>query len=287
MKILNKLKAKELIKSFLIEDIFTGDLSAELVFSPEAEGSGVFLSKDDGVICGVDIILTTYEAFGDFVEVNLLKKDGEPIKKGENIAEVKGKIRTLLSCERVILNLLQRMSGIATVTKTAVELLNDKTIRICDTRKTTPGLRMFEKYAVRLGGGFNHRMGLYDGVMLKDNHIAFSGGISEAVKLVKSQTGQMVKAEVEAETKEQVLEAVKAGADVIMFDNRTPDEIRELSKLVPKNIITEASGGIGIHNIADFKGCGVDYISMGSLTHSVKPLDISFNSSNGAKANFR
>ena len=138
---------------------------------------------------------------------------------------------------------------------------------------------MFEKYAVRLGGGFNHRMGLYDGVMLKDNHIAFSGGISEAVKLVKSQTGQMVKAEVEAETKEQVLEAV-------MFDNRTPDEIRELSKLVPKNIITEASGGISIHNIADFKGCGVDYISMGSLTHSVKPLDISFNSSNGAKANF-
>ncbi len=283
---MNKLRIKELIKNFLVEDIATGDLSAELVFDSEQEGSGVFLAKNNGIICGLDIISTAYEVFGDSVETELLKKDGDTIEKGENIALVKGRIRTLLSCERVILNLLQRMSGIATATNNAVKLLDDKSIRICDTRKTIPGLRIFEKYAVRCGGGFNHRMGLYDGVMLKDNHIAFAGGIAEAVSLVKSKTGQMVKIEVETETREQVLEAVCAGADVIMFDNRTPAEIRELSKLVPENIITEASGGIDIHNIADFKGCGVNYISMGSLTHSAEPLDISFNSANGTKASF-
>ena len=280
---MNKLKAKELIKDFLIEDINTGDLSAQLVFDEDMTGSGVFLAKGDGVISGTDIISLTYDVFGDEVSVELFKKDGELVKKGEIIAKVFGKIQTLLSCERIILNLLQHMSGIATGTKRAVELLDDDSIRICDTRKTMPGLRMFEKYAVVCGGGFNHRIGLYDGVMLKDNHIAFAGGITKAVELVRSKTGHMVKIEVETESKEQVLEAVSAGADVIMFDNRSPNEIKELSKLVPQNIITEASGGIGIHNIADFKGCGVNYISMGSLTHTVVPLDISFNSMEGNK----
>lgn len=280
---MNKLKAKELIKDFLIEDINTGDLSAQLVFDEDVTGSGVFLAKGDGVICGTDIISLTYEVFGDEVSVELFKKDGELVKKGEIIAKVFGKIQTLLSCERIILNLLQHMSGIATGTKKAVELLDDDSIRICDTRKTMPGLRMFEKYAVVCGGGFNHRIGLYDGVMLKDNHIAFAGGITKAVELVRSKTGHMVKIEVETESKEQVLEAVSAGADVIMFDNRSPSEIKELSKLVPQNIITEASGGIGTYNIADFKGCGVNYISMGSLTHTVVPLDISFNSMEGNK----
>jgi len=280
---LNVLKAKELVKTFLIEDINTGDLSSELVFNENMCGKGVFIAKDNGVVCGTNIISLTYEVFGDKVFVKLFKKDGEKIKKGEKIAEVEGKIRTLLSCERIILNILQHMSGIASYTKKAINLLDDSTIRICDTRKTTPGMRLFEKYAVVCGGGFNHRIGLYDGVMLKDNHIAFAGGISKAVELVRSRVGHMVKIEVETESKEQVLEAVDAGADVIMFDNRTPEEIKELSKLVPKNIITEASGGIDFHNIADFKGCGVDYISMGALTHSAIPLDISFNSMEGDK----
>ena len=175
------------------------------------------------------------------------------------------------------------MSGIATATKNAVNLLDDPNIRICDTRKTIPGLRIFEKYAVTCGGGFNHRVGLYDGVMLKDNHIAFAGGITQAVNLVRSKMGHMVKIEVETENEKQIIEAVEAGADVIMFDNRTPAEIKEFSKIVPKHIITEASGGISIKNIADFKGCGVNYISMGSLTHSAMPLDISFNSTEGNK----
>lgn len=280
---MNKLKAKELLKSFLIEDINTGDLSAELVFDDEQTGSGVFLAKDDGIVCGTDIISLTYEVFGDEVAVELYKKDGDQIKKGEKIAKVDGKVRTLLTCERVILNLLQRMSGIATCTKKAVGLLDDDTIRICDTRKTIPGIRLFEKYAVTCGGGFNHRIGLYDGVMLKDNHIAFAGGITQAVDLVRSKIGHMVKIEVETESKEQVIEAVSAGADVIMFDNRTPSEIKELTTIVPKHIITEASGGISFKNIADFKGCGVNYISMGSITHSAMPLDISFNSTAGKK----
>lgn len=280
---MNMLKAKELIKSFLIEDINTGDLSSELVFDEEQRGSGVFLAKDDGIICGTDIISLTYEVFGDNVFVELFKKDGEEIKKGDKIAKVDGKIRTLLSCERIILNLLQRMSGIATCTNKAVKLLDDSSIRICDTRKTIPGLRLFEKYSVLCGGGFNHRIGLYDGVMLKDNHIAFAGGIKQAVELVRSKTGHMVKVEVETESEKQILDAVEAGADIIMFDNRTPEEIKKFVELIPKHIVTEASGGIGFHNIADFKGCGVNYISMGSITHSAVPLDISFNSMEGNK----
>lgn len=281
---MNTLQAKKLIESFLIEDVGTGDLSTNLVFGTEQIGNGIFLAKDDGIVCGTDIISITYSAFGDdSVDITLFKNDGDPVKKGEDIAHVEGKVSTLLTCERVILNLMQRMSGIATYTHNAVTTLDDDTIRICDTRKTHPGLRIFEKYAVTCGGGFNHRFALYDGVMLKDNHIAFAGGITKAVNSVRSRLGHMVKIEVETETKEQVIEAVNAGADVIMFDNRTPSEIKELQKLVPSHIITEASGGIGLHNLASFKGCGANYISIGALTNSAPPLDISFNSTEGIK----
>jgi len=280
---LNKLKAKELIKAFLIEDINTGDLSAELIFDDKARGSGFFVAKDDGIICGMDIISMVYEVFGDRVDVETFVEDGQRVSSGDKIAMVTGKVRTVLSCERVILNLLQRMSGIASCTSRAIELLGDSSIKICDTRKTTPGIRMFEKYAVTCGGGFNHRIGLYDGIMLKDNHIAFAGGITNAVKTVRSKVGHMIKIEVETESKEQVIEAAEAGADIIMFDNRTPSEIKKLVGIVPRHIITEASGGIGFDNIADFRGCGVDYISMGAITHSAVTLDISFNSTDSGK----
>jgi nicotinate-nucleotide pyrophosphorylase (carboxylating) len=202
-------------------------------------------------------------------------KDGQVIKYGDQLARVSGKIADLLKGERVILNLVQRMSGIATLTHKTVNTLDSGHTKVCDTRKTTPGLRMLEKYAVRCGGGFNHRFGLYDGVMIKDNHISFAGSISKAVEAIRKNAGHMVKIEVETETEEQVIEAVNAGADVIMFDNRTPDEIKELIKLVPSNIITEASGGIQLANIADYRETGVDYISLGYLTHSYKALDIS------------
>lgn len=280
---MDKLQIKKAIEQFLIEDIGTGDLSTTLVFEKTQIGSGIFLAKQDGIFCGEDIISLTYEAYGEDVDVLLFKRDGDEIKKGDHIAQVEGSVYALLSCERIILNLLQKMSGIATMTNRAVKNLDDSSIRICDTRKTHPGLRAFEKYAVTCGGGYNHRFGLYDGVMLKDNHIAYAGGITKAVELVKSKLGHMVKIEVETESREQVIEAVAAGADVIMFDNRTPDEIRELQKLVPDHIITEASGGITVDTVAGFRGCGVNYVSLGSITNTAPPLDISFNSVEGNK----
>lgn len=280
---MNKLLAKELIASYLKEDIGTGDLSTNLVFGNDIRGEGYFLAKDDGVICGTDIIDLTYSFFSDDYSITLLKKDGDFVKKGDKIAKVEGKVSTLLTAERTVLNLMQLMSGIATMGKRLVTALDDPSIKIVDTRKTHPGLRIFEKYAVTCGGCYNHRYALYDGVMLKDNHIAFAGGITNAVNKVKSQLGHMVKVEVETETKEQVIEAVNAGADVIMFDNRTPDEIKELQKLVPSHIITEASGGINLDTIGNFKGCGVNVISVGSLTNGVKPLDISFLSKEAIK----
>ncbi len=280
---MNTLLAKEKIKEFLNEDIGTGDLSAELIFGG-ARGKGAFIAKEDGIVCGTFVIDAVYSLLGGDHEVRLLKDEGSAVKKGERIAEAEGDIKTLLSGERLILNLMQLMSGIATSAHALVTALDDLSIKITDTRKTHPGLRLFEKYAVTAGGCFNHRMGLYDGVMLKDNHIAFGGGISRTVESVRKKLGHTVKIEVETETREQVAEAVKAGADIIMFDNRTPDEIRELVKLVPKHIITEASGGISLENIHTFKGCGVDIISTGSVTNSAKPLDISFLSEEAIKA---
>ena len=280
---MNTLLSKEKIKVFLNEDIGTGDLSAELIFGG-ARGKGAFIAKEDGIVCGTFVIDAVYSLLGGDHEVRLLKDEGSAVKKGERIAEAEGDIKTLLSGERLILNLMQLMSGIATSAHALVTALDDLSIKITDTRKTHPGLRLFEKYAVTAGGCFNHRMGLYDGVMLKDNHIAFGGGISRTVESVRKKLGHTVKIEVETETREQVAEAVKAGADIIMFDNRTPDEIRELVKLVPKHIITEASGGISLENIHTFKGCGVDIISTGSVTNSAKPLDISFLSEEAIKA---
>ncbi len=280
---MNRLKAKKLIESFLIEDIGVNDFSANTIFEDDKIGEGIFTAKTDGIISGTDIISLTYEAYGKNVDSEIIKKDKSEVKKGDIIAKVKGSVTALLTCERVILNLMQHMSGIATATSYAVKLLDDNSIRICDTRKTLPGLRMFEKYAVTCGGGFNHRFGLFDGVMLKDNHIAFAGGIENAVKKVRSQTGHMIKIEVETENAEQVKEAVRAGADIIMFDNRTPEEIKELVKLVPKHIVTEASGGINLNNISSFKGTNVNYISMGAVIHSAMPMDISFNSMEGNK----
>lgn len=280
---MNRLKAKKLIESFLIEDIGVNDFSANTIFEDNKIGEGVFTAKTDGIISGTDIISLTYETYGKNVDLEIIKKDKSEVKKGDIIAKVKGPVTTLLTCERVILNLMQHMSAIATATSRAVKLLDDNTIRICDTRKTLPGLRMFEKYAVTCGGGFNHRFGLFDGIMLKDNHIAFAGGIENAVKKVRSQTGHMIKIEVETENAEQVKEAVRAGADIIMFDNRTPEEIKELVKLVPKHIVTEASGGINLDNISSFKGTNVNYISMGAIIYSAMPMDISFNSMEGNK----
>ncbi|MBT2656811.1 carboxylating nicotinate-nucleotide diphosphorylase [Bacillus sp. ISL-18] len=272
---MNSLKLRSQLEDFFIEDIGEQDLTTDLIFTDDTTGKIVFLSKDEGVFCGEEIIKTGFQLLNQEIGIELFVKDGQAIKKGQELAHVSGKIADLLKGERVVLNLVQRMSGIATLTQKTVQTLDSGHTRVCDTRKTTPGLRMLEKYAVRCGGGFNHRFGLYDAVMIKDNHISFAGSISKAVEAVREKAGHMVKVEVEVETEEQVLEAVDAGADVIMFDNRTPDEIKEFIKLVPAGIITEASGGIQLSNIADYRDTGVDYISLGLLTHSYKALDIS------------
>ncbi|WP_028402924.1 carboxylating nicotinate-nucleotide diphosphorylase [Ectobacillus panaciterrae] len=274
---MNTLKLKQALEQFFLEDIGERDVTSQLIFPNNLQAVGTFLVKDDGVLAGMDVIQAGFSLLGEGISVELHKRDGDYVEAGEIIATVKGPIVHLLTGERVILNVMQRMSGVATTTYKAVQALNSDHTRICDTRKTIPGLRMFDKYAVTCGGGFNHRFGLYDGVMIKDNHIAFAGSITKAVAAVKQQLGHMVKIEVETETKEQVIEAVKAGADIIMFDNRTPEEVREFCQLVPAGIITEASGGITIENLHAYGQTGVDYISLGILTNSVKALDISFN----------
>ncbi|EAD3476635.1 carboxylating nicotinate-nucleotide diphosphorylase [Listeria monocytogenes] len=281
---MNSILMNQAIQAFLLEDIGQYDLSAETVFPRDTMGEGVFLAKETGILCGISIPPKVYELLGGNIQFEAYKKDGDWVQKGDIIAAVTAPVRTLLSGERVILNLMQRMSGIASQTNFAVRQLDDSAIRICDTRKTAPGLRAFDKYAVQTGGGFNHRNGLYDGVMLKDNHIAFSGGITSAVSTVREKLGHMIKIEVETETAEQVKEAVQAGADIIMFDNRTPEEIKQLVKLVPPHITTEISGNVTLENIHRYKGSGANYISLGSLTHSVRAFDISFNSKGGIKA---
>ncbi|PEI96577.1 nicotinate-nucleotide diphosphorylase (carboxylating) [Bacillus pseudomycoides] len=274
---MNALKVRKALESFFLEDIGEKDVTSQLIFPDNLRAKGTFLAKDTGVFVGTAVIEQGFRLLDDSIQITLHKKDGDFVGKGEVLASVEGPIASLLTAERVILNIIQRMSGIATMTRKAVLALESDHTCICDTRKTMPGLRMFDKYAVVCGGGYNHRFGLYDGVMIKDNHIAFTGSITKAVTSVKEKLGHMMKVEVETETEEQVREAIAAGADIIMFDNRTPEEVREFSKIVPSAIVTEASGGITIENLSKYGGTGVDYISLGLLTHSVKALDISFN----------
>ncbi|MDI7740519.1 carboxylating nicotinate-nucleotide diphosphorylase [Lysinibacillus fusiformis] len=272
---MNKIKLQTMLKHFFNEDIGDGDLSSELLFSPGDNGSFTFYAKDSGIFCGAAIIQTGFHILDPSLKITLLKQDGDRIEIGDELALIEGTLQSLLSGERVVLNLVQRMSGIATNAYKAVGMTRGTNAKICDTRKTMPGLRMLDKYAVRTGGAFNHRSGLYDCIMLKDNHIAFAGSISQAVQMAKSKIGHTVKVEVEIETKNQLREAINAGADMIMFDNRTPEEIRDWLPLVPSHIITEASGGITFNNLRSYAESGVDYISLGAITHSVKALDIS------------
>lgn len=272
---MNNIKLQTMLKQFFNEDIGDGDLSSELIFSREDQGSFTFYAKEEGVFCGNAVIETGFQLLDPTLQITLLKEDGDLLEKGEKIAIIEGRLQSLLTGERVVLNLIQRMSGIATNAKKAVELTRGTRAKVCDTRKTMPGLRMLDKYAVRTGGAYNHRSGLYDCIMLKDNHIAFAGSITNAVQRAKSKIGHTVKIEVEIETKEQLLEAIEAGADIIMFDNRTPEEIKDWLPLVPDHIATEASGGISLENLRAYAESGVEWISLGALTHSVKALDIS------------
>ena len=272
---MNKVKLRSMMEQFLAEDIGDYDVTTQAVFEEDTTGTLILLAKEKGIFSGEMVISTGFSMIDSNVSISLFVKDGETITKGQQLAKVTGRVQALLTGERVVLNIIQRMSGIATLTKDAVTRLHSAHTRICDTRKTTPGFRLFEKYAVRCGGGFNHRMGLYDGVMIKDNHIDFCGSITKAVERVRKSVGHMVKIEVETESAEQVKEAVVAGVDIIMFDNRSPEEIKELLALVPPTIITEASGGITLEQLEAYGTTGVDYISLGCLTHAYQALDIS------------
>lgn len=278
---MNHILLREKIQQFLIEDMQHQDITSSTIFPASETGTATFYAKDDGVLAGIDVIITTYSILDENIDVTLYKTDGDKIHKGDQIAKVSGSIRNILSGERIVLNLLQRMSGIATMTKKAVETLGNSKIKIVDTRKTTPGLRMFEKYAVTCGGGFNHRYGLYDMVMIKDNHIAFAGSIEKAVALVREKIGPSVKIEVETETVSQVKQAVAQNVDIIMFDNRTPEEINDMSQYVPNHILKEASGGITLENLPLYQNANVDFISLGLLTHSISALDISLTIEGG------
>ncbi|WP_046173946.1 carboxylating nicotinate-nucleotide diphosphorylase [Domibacillus indicus] len=272
---MNGIKIEEALKAFFIEDIGDRDLSGESIFSEAETGGFSFYAKEAGIFCGKTVIERGFRLIDEHVFVQVRERDGEWVEKGECLARIEGSYRSLLAGERVILNLVQRMSGIATTAALAVEQTKGTAAKICDTRKTTPGLRMFEKYAVRTGGAFNHRNGLYDAVMLKDNHIAFAGGIKQAVVKAKESCGHTVKVEVEIETREQLEEAIDSGADIIMFDNCRPADIAAWLPLVPDHIATEASGGITLENIRDYAVTGIEWISLGALTHSARALDIS------------
>lgn len=265
----------ELIEMALKEDMGTGDITTLSVIDAEREAHGIYKAKEDGIVCGLDLIARVYHAISDEVHVVYHTHDGAFIKRGDVIAEVFGNAQVLLSGERVGLNLLQRLSGVSTATKKAVDAVEGFDVKIVDTRKTTPGMRVLEKYAVRVGGGNNHRFGLADGVLIKDNHITAAGGITEAIKRAKANAPHTLKIEVEVESIEQAKEALTAGADIIMLDNMSADDMKTCVSMINGKALTEASGNMGERDLAEVAQTGVDFISIGALTHSVKALDIS------------
>jgi len=270
------LNIKETLQLAFREDLGFGDITSRSVLSGEIK-TGTFLAKATGVLAGIDVIEAGYFLLDDTIAVELLKQDGDRVEPGDEIARVNGPDRVLLGGERVILNLIQHLGGIATATSLAANALQGSRTRICDTRKTLPGLRLLQKYAVRCGGGYNHRLRLDDAIMIKDNHIKAAGGIRQAVERAKNHSGLTIKIEVECESEKQVREAVDAGADIIMLDNRTPKEAKRLREIIPDQIIVELSGGITTDSVGRYRDCGADFVSLGALTHSVKALDISFN----------
>ena len=270
-----KMQADKLIRMALQEDITSEDVSTNAVMRSAVKGTVDLIAKEDGIIAGLDVYARVFQILDEKTEISFNFKDGEAVKKGDLLGTVTGDIRVLLSGERVALNYLQRMSGIATYTKQVSKLLEGSKVTLLDTRKTTPNCRVFEKYAVRIGGGCNHRYNLSDGVLLKDNHIGAAGSVAKAVAMAKEYAPFVRKIEIEVETMEQVKEAVEAGADIIMLDNMTPAQMKEAVAVINGRSKTECSGNVTKENIATILDTGVDYVSSGALTHSAPILDIS------------
>lgn len=272
---LNQFYVDNLIKEAISEDINYIDVSVDYLIPDEQRNDSYFVAKADGVLCGLDIAMRVFTLLDDTFTYTVYKNDGDEVKAGDLIVEFNGKTACLLKGERTALNIIQHMSGIATATNKAVKLCEGTNASVTDTRKTLPGLRALQKYAVVCGGGKNHRYNLSDGAMLKDNHIDAGGGITNAVAILRSKLGHMVKIEVETRNFDEVKEAVAAGADIIMLDNMNNDQMRECVEFINGRAKTEASGNITLDNIADVAKTGVDIISLGALTHSVKAFDIS------------
>ena len=270
-----KLQADHLIEEALREDISSEDVTTNSVMKEAVQGEVNLICKQDGIIAGLEVFKRVFELLDANTKIEFYKKDGDAVKSGELLGVVTGDIRALLSGERVALNYLQRMSGIATYTNSVAKLLAGTKTKLLDTRKTTPNMRIFEKYAVRVGGGYNHRYNLSDGVLLKDNHIGAAGSVIKAVQMAKDYAPFVRKIEVEVENLDMVKEAVEAGADIIMLDNMSYDEMKEALQIIDGRAETECSGNVTKENIEKLTGLGVDYISSGALTHSAPILDIS------------
>ena len=273
--ITTKLNIDNLILMALREDISSEDITTNSVMREPKQGTVKLICKQDGIIAGLDVFQRTFELLDEKTVVKKYFKDGDQVKKGDHLADVEGDIRVLLSGERVALNYLQRMSGIATYTRNVVKLLEGSKIKLLDTRKTTPNMRIFEKYSVKIGGGHNHRYNLSDGILLKDNHIDAAGSVKKAIEMAKDYAPFVRKIEVEVENLDMVKEAVEAGADIIMLDNMTPEMMKEAVKIIDGKAKTECSGNITKENIKKVIDTGVDYISSGALTHSAPILDVS------------
>ncbi len=285
MDVLITPEIEQLIKTALEEDIGAGDLTTLSTVPAELRGKGLFRAKRDGVVAGLFLLEKIFSCLDIHVKVRCLTKDGEHVKQGTVVAEVDGPVRALLMGERTALNFLQRLSGTATLTRRYVDAVKEFPCKVIDTRKTTPGLRTLEKYAVRMGGGSNHRLGLYDAGLIKDNHIVAAGSIAKAVEKVRRHAPFMVKVEVECSDLKQVQEALDAKADVIMLDNMGTKGMAEAVKLINKRAWVEASGGITIERIREVAESGVDFISVGALTHSAPAVDFNMKVASPATKN--
>ncbi len=272
---LNLRSLDSLIELAFEEDIGIGDITTESTVPPSQKGIGILQAKSEGIVAGLPIAEQTFRKLDDTLIFRALVEDGDAVTAGTSIAEVQGSAKTILTGERTALNFLQRLSGVATLTSKFVKAVADYDVKVVDTRKTTPGWRALQKYAVRIGGGHNHRFGLYDGVLIKDNHIVAAGGIHNAVQRAKEAAPHTAKIEVEVENFEQVNEALDAGVDILLLDNMSHDTTQQVVQLVGNRAVTEASGGITLEQVQAVASTGVDFISVGALTHSAMPLDIS------------
>ncbi|MDD4715427.1 MAG: carboxylating nicotinate-nucleotide diphosphorylase [Oscillospiraceae bacterium] len=266
-----------IIQAALQEDLPFGDVTTECCVPETAYSHGYFLAKENFIVCGFPVLRRVFSLIDETVTVTFLAAEGQAVQKGSKIATIEGPARSVLTGERTALNFLQHLSGIATYTARAVDSISGTNARITDTRKTTPGLRILEKYAVRIGGGFNHRMGLSDGVLIKDNHIAAAGGIAAAVKTARQLASHMLKIEVETTNFTEIDQALQAKADIIMLDNMTNEQMRRAVLQIGRRALVEASGNMGDRNLRSVAETGVDLISIGALTHTIRAADISLN----------